>query len=117
MEKCMQVVPSEDTNSEGKHWCVTINNPTEADKASFVVLQDQFQYYVIGNEVGTEGTPHLQCYIVFKRKRKFGAVKKLLPRAHIQLKRGTCLQAADYCKKDGDFTEFGQVYPTYPVIW
>lgn len=51
----------------------------------------------------------MQCFVSFKKKKYFTAVKKLFPRAHIELKsqQSTMKQASDYCKKDGNFHEKG----------
>lgn len=37
-----------------------------------------------------------------------GRLKLLLTRAHVEPQRGTCNQAINYCKKDGQFVEWGQ---------
>lgn len=97
----------EDTNGQAKHWCVTINNYTPRELAELVCLQDKLDYSIVGKEVGENGTPHLQCYLAFKKKIKFSTLKKLLPKSHLEIKRGTPKQAADYCKKEGDFEEYG----------
>lgn len=57
------------------------------------------------------GTPHLQGYVAYTKKVRFGTVKRDLPDgAHIEqkVKHSTPSQAAEYCKKDGDYQEFGQ---------
>lgn len=86
-------------------WCFTINNPTEED--SLVSLTEAAQYVIAGKEVGEEGTPHLQGYCFFKTLKSLVQLKKLLPRAHLEMQKGTSEQAIEYCKKDGDYHEVG----------
>ena len=88
-----------------RFWCFTINNPDPAD----VVEIPDYEYLIIGQEVGESGTPHLQGYVEFKKRLRLQQVKKLLPRAHLETRRGTALQAADYCKKEGNFHEDGKL--------
>lgn len=97
-----------------KHWVFTINNWEAADIdriGTFVDLVGA-TYVVAGRERGENGTPHLQGFISFDRRRTFDFVRGLfVNRAHIEIKRGTVNQAITYCKKDGDFDEHG-VIPT-----
>jgi len=93
--------------SNGKHWCLTINNPTIEDESAF--RHESVLYSVFGRETGESGTPHLQAYICFRNKRRFPFIKSLFPRCHAELKRGSVQEAADYCKKDGDWIEFGTI--------
>lgn len=96
--------------SQAKHWMVTINNPGEIEIANFIAQRLNITYYVIGKEIApTTLTPHLQCYIVFKNKKTLAALKKLWPTAHFDISRGTPQEASDYCKKDADFEEYGEV--------
>lgn len=92
-----------------KGWCFTINNPTGWDEADVSSLQSATVYGVVGKEVGEEGTPHLQGFMRFKTATRFERVKRLLPRAHLEPQRGSIQQATEYCKKDGDFTEWGDM--------
>ncbi len=103
---------------KSKHWCFTINNPTPDE----VDLHDsRFAYIVVGEEVGDTGTPHLQGYVCFTTRQRLTQVKKIFPRAHLEMKRGTVIEAITYCKKDGDFVEFGEVPLTcqeaHKVLW
>lgn len=94
-----------------RHWCFTLNNPTEADRGLLDQAWEQgkMEYLICGNEVGANGTPHVQGYMILKKQGRMSAVKKLVPRAHIEPAKGAPHQAADYCKKDGDFQERGQL--------
>lgn len=90
-----------------KGWCFTINNPTAADDVEIALLRLSTDYGVFGRETGAEGTPHYQGFVRFGASTRFDRVKRLLSRAHIEAQRGSVHQASDYCKKDGDFDEWG----------
>lgn len=93
-------------------WCFTLNNPNGA-----LVPYDAetMQYLVYQLESGESGTEHLQGFIQLLRKKTLGGVKRLLgfDTMHLEKRRGTAKQAADYCKKDDSRKdgpwEFGQL--------
>jgi len=65
-------------------------------------LQPKADRLVVGREVApSTGTVHLQGYVRFVKSIRFSGVKKLLPRAHIEERKGAESQATAYCKKDG----------------
>lgn len=68
-----------------------------------------YSYLVYGKEVGESGTRHLQGYLELPKRHRLSQVKALLPTAHLEPRRGTAAQASDYCKKEGDFFEHGDV--------
>ena len=96
---------------KGVNWCFTINHWTEDDKDRIEAAQalGSFSYIVVGEEVGAQGTPHLQGFCVMRKRCYRTALSKIMPRAHLELARGTAAEAAAYCKKDGRFREMGQL--------
>lgn len=94
------------TDTRSKYWVFTINNP----KANYKDVHGfkDWDYMIVGNEVGDEGTPHLQGFVSFKSRTRFSTVKKQAPRAHIEPMYGTTKEAIDYCKKDGNWEEYGE---------
>ena len=100
-------------SGKSRTWCFTVNNPSRDEREGVRSLQDidSVCYIVCGNEIGESRTPHLQGFICFRNPRSMAGVKKLsgLARAHLERMRGSHKQAADYCKKDGDFWEAGEL--------
>lgn len=94
---------------QNKYWCFTLNNYTDDEEKTIQSID--CQYLIYGKEVGESGTPHLQGYIEFSRKRGFGAVKRMFPgRTHLEVRRGTASEAAEYCRKsDVAPYEFGEI--------
>lgn len=104
-------------NTQSKYWCWTLNNYTADEEESIRTLRNnsQVSYIVYGRERGENGTPHLQGYIEFNTRKRFTTVKRLISnRIHLEKRRGTSDEAADYSKKDGDFFEHGIISVTNP---
>jgi len=94
---------------QSKNFCFTLNNYTteehEAIKQWFV---SSSIYSIIGEEVGEEGTRHLQGYCSLKAKTRFPSIKiHLSPRAHIEYAKGDGSSNFLYCSKGGIFWEHG----------
>ncbi len=74
MSDIVPIVPMERGNiitlskqiAPSKRWCFTLNNP-EIDEISNIVLvcKGMTGVFIIGSEVGENGTPHLQGYVEF----------------------------------------------------
>lgn len=99
--------------AQSKYWCFTLNNPTDEEKGKIAdVLTDAAQavYGVVGREVGANGTPHLQGYVILPTRRRLGYLRRVFSaRGHYEVARGTPQQNRDYCKKDGDSDEYGNI--------
>lgn len=95
--------------ARARGYCFTINNPTGWDEAETEQLKEIAEYVVVGKEVGSNGTPHLQGYVRFEHPVTFARVQRALSRAHVERQRGQPHEAADYCKKEGDYWEYGTV--------
>lgn len=91
--------------SRSRNYCFTLNNYSD-DHVNEIASWD-CKYVVFGKEEGKEGTPHLQGYVEFKNAKTLKSLKKLNKAIHWEARKGTAKQAADYCKKDGDFMEHG----------
>ena len=83
----------------------TLNNYSEDEYNQ--LTKYEYKYLIIGKEEGKEKTPHLQGYIEFHNRKYFSTLKKLNNRIHWESRLGTQKQAIEYCKKEGDFQEFG----------
>lgn len=95
-----------------KHYCFTLNNPTVADcdriEALGTNLSDGCVYLIVGLECGDSGTEHLQGFVSWDKRRTMQWVKRRIStRVHLEVARGTPKQAADYCKKDGKWEDWG----------
>lgn len=89
------------------NWCFTLNNyDKEVDVPN--IAKWPARYTIYGREKGENGTPHLQGFTVLEKKTRLAGVKKLHNKAHWEAAKGSWEQAANYCKKDGDYTEIGE---------
>lgn len=99
--------------SKSRSYCFTLNNPTDDERQTTrdCLRGVGIRYAVCGSEVGESGTPHLQGYVYFVNPRSLSGVKRLpcFARAHLEIARGTPVEASEYCKKDGDFWEEGEL--------
>ena len=92
-------------------WCFTLNNYTKEEYSSIVLIfSDKAKLYIIGDEIGDSGTPHLQGYVEFKT--------KLRPLNLFNFKRihwEKCLGSKDdnvaYCSKQNVLVSYGLPKP------
>lgn len=88
---------------------ITINNPTKEEVTTLKELPYTFMCYQ--HEKGKKETPHLHAYVeLTKRGMKFNTLKKKLPRARIERRKGTQEQAIAYCTKERTRTKGPYTY-------
>lgn len=96
--------------ARARNWCFTLNNYSATDETFLngVTKTTWANYVIYGKEIGKNGTPHLQGYLELKNPMKLtGLTNKFGKKYHWEKRRGTQQQAIDYCKKDGNWKEFG----------
>jgi len=93
--------------TRNRAWCFTINNYTFEEMDACINLP--VEYKVFGFEVGKKGTPHIQGYLYHNDRISMKQLKKSIPRAHLEKAKGSPQQNYDYCTKDGEFYEFGNL--------
>lgn len=91
-----------------KYWSFTLNNYTPADVDRLSRPIPGIEYLIFGKEVGVSGTPHLQGTVCFQSRKRLQQVIAVLGQCHCSCTR-SLLQSIEYCKKEGDFTEWGTV--------
>lgn len=105
------------TQLRGSNWVFTINNPGDGDDFSdlHISCMDAVRYCTWQLELGSQGTRHLQGWIVFKNRVRRTVIQQsspLLRRAYTDVQRGSNRQAYDYARKSatrhGGPWEFGQ---------
>lgn len=72
-------------------------------------MEERASYVCYGRECSDSGTPHLQGYCEFEVRKTLNQVRLISARAHWEARRGSQAQAVEYCRKDGDFKEFGRL--------
>lgn len=100
-----------------KNWVFTINNYAEGDAPKDGVTEALFSYLVIGKEVGENGTPHLQCFVICKEPMKMAQMKGIFPRGHFEPAKKSEQTCAAYCKKGeqshAEWEEYNVKGPNY----
>jgi hypothetical protein len=103
-----------------RNYLYTINNYTKKDLKKFITLAESLEkhrYICFGLEIApTTGTKHIQGYIQLNIAQRLTFLHNYfsftkggeLLKFHIDMANGTPDQNRDYCKKDGQFYEFGE---------
>lgn len=70
-------------------------------------------YGIVAKETGEGGLEHFQCYMYFSTPKTTKQIIAMIGmHAHTSVMRTNPKASSDYCKKDGNFVEFGEVPPS-----
>ena len=81
-----------------RSWCFTLNNYVEKDIEELLKFMSG-EKYVFQEEVGENGTRHLQGVVTFKNQRYISGLKKVNERIHWEVCRNVGA-SRNYCRKD-----------------
>lgn len=86
----------------------TMNGYGKADMERLDTLD--VGYIIYGKEVGESGNSHLQGYVELKNAKTLSSMKNFIGGgAHLETRKGTGKEASEYCKKEGDYVERGEM--------
>lgn len=93
-------------------WCFTLNNYTAEEHKELIDKLSACNYrWIIGEEVGEQGTPHLQGYFDTDNRVRPSSLKLSHKRTHFERARGTDLENYKYCSKEGKYKDnFSKVW-------
>lgn len=104
--------PSKNTVNQCYKFDFVLNNYSDDDVSHIrSVLKEYAKKYIIGFEVGEQGTPHLQCYVSLIKKTRFDTLNKLLGNRCSIRKCRNEEALIEYCKKDNKFESYGFAKP------
>lgn len=97
-----------------RKWCFTLNNYSEKEynEILYYLKHKKHALFIVGKEVGSNGTPHLQGYIHCENAISFETLKNLNNRWHLEKARGNDKQNYEYCSKENNF-ETNMIYGRY----
>lgn len=111
--------------NRARRWVFTWNNYPETGLDQIrIYLESRNMKYVIGKEVGEQGTPHLQGYLEAKHSVDFDTFKKHFPMVHWEKAKGSKQNNIVYCTKEEDYISSGndmnrpvclKAYPFYDL--
>lgn len=92
---------SGNTKDRFRRWCFTLNNWTQEELLHLTnFFDDRNAKYIMGEEVGEEGTPHLQGYVEWPNQVRFETLKLASERAHWEKAKAKRAENVKYCSKD-----------------
>lgn len=108
------------STAKSTYWSITINNPSEQDDENIRLCLQKGWKLSGQKEAGENGTIHYQAMLHTPNQVRFSAVKKALPRAHIEIAKNP-LALKQYVQKEetrvGELPEQSEYYPSLTKLW
>ena len=99
--------------AQSKNWVFTKNVEEFSPENEPQMIPSVMKYLVYGRERAETGQCHYQGFVQLWKKQKMHQVKDYIEgNPHVELMRGNSKEAAAYCRKEGDFEEFGEFTDT-----
>lgn len=97
-------------------YCFTLNNWTPMERQQILDIRPQVQYLCLAEEVGEQGTPHLQGYLQLNAQVKYTTMQRWAGwnRVHFETSRGTDQENYNYIH--GPYTKNGKNKPENPTF-
>lgn len=90
------------------YWCFTLSNYTDVTVVTIVtIFEHECKWFLFQEEMGENGTIHLQGTVCFNKKKRFEEVKKIDPKIHWE-KTKSVKASILYCQKKE--TRIGKIY-------
>lgn len=86
-----------------RDWCITAWTEPKFN-------EEEMRYLIVGKETCPKtGKEHFQCFVkYYKQKRLKGAKELFNKEDHFEPRMGSVESAVEYCKKEGNFQEYGK---------
>ena len=100
-------------NKQARAFCFTSFKLELKDKNWDDLIPEPLNYIIMGLETAPRtGRKHLQGYVEFSKKTTMNVVKRTLGdmQCHVEIRQGPQDKAIEYCKKEGDWNEWGEAY-------
>lgn len=99
-----------ETQKSYRNICFTLFYEDLTEVSKMEAWLEKQSYGVMGLETcPTTKKLHIQGYVEFKSPKTFKTLKRRWPSMHFEARHASAKAAAEYCKKEGQFKEFGQI--------
>ncbi len=89
---------------KNRKWFMTINNYSKEELKLMTQFCTSKKEYIVCEEIGEEkGIPHIHAFINCKNAVRWKTLKKMFPRARIEIGKGTGADNLVYCSKGGKY--------------